>query len=372
MQPINIKMNTVTRSNILDTLEFKDQHLYRRTKIRGENYQGPILGSCNRPATTILISKDLDVYLCICDGWLPIPVGKVLDFSSIEEVFNSPKAKILQQDIIVDRKFTWCSVVDCAITKRSMNLDRLHLSINIDESCNLSCPSCRRQQIMLSSGLEFDLKLESLNRIVSWLEKYQDPAHIVISGNGDCLASHIMRPLVLSYQPKKNQTFELFTNGLLMKKILHKSALLPQITSFRISVDAGSAEVYEIVRRPGKWSVLLVNLDWLDQNRGNATVSLVFTIQQKNYKDIIDYVGLCRTRDYLTNLTPLHDWATWGSSNVPQPSNDLFTITHGTFDFNNVLDPSHPEHKECIKILKRAVWLEVPIVSWVRPLLDSK
>jgi molybdenum cofactor biosynthesis enzyme MoaA len=364
-------MTTVTRSNILDTLEFKDQHLYRRTKIRGDNYQGPINGSCNRPSTTVLITRDLDVYVCICDGWLPIPVGKVLDFNSIDEIFASPKAKILQQDV-ADKKFTWCAVTQCGVTKWDMQLNYLHLSINIDESCNLACPSCRREKIMLDSGPEFESKLKSVERVLSWLEKYQDPAHIVISGNGDCLASHIMRPIVLNYKPKAGQTFELFTNGLLMKKILSSSPLLPHITSFRISVDAGSAEVYKVVRQPGRWDILINNLDWLDANRGNATVSLVFTVQQKNYQDIFNFIKICYERNYLTDITQLNDWATWSSDDVPRGTYDQFTIKNGTFDDNNVLDPRHPEHQECVKLLKRTRMLGVPLMPSIQMLLNSE
>ena len=59
---------------------------------------------------------------------------------------------------------------------------------------------------------------------------------------------------------------------LLMKKLLNDSPMKGSITNYSISVDAGSSKVYEKVRRPGKWEILLDNLEWLKLNKNNARV----------------------------------------------------------------------------------------------------
>ena len=304
---------------------------------RGKDYTGPINGSCKIPYQFISIDKDSDCNLCICDAWLPIPVGKVTDFNSIEDVFNSERARLLQQDV-TDKKFTYCAVKHCNVIDRDISFDRTQLSINIDDSCNLACPSCRNDRIMYSEGPIYDERIKSVERILSWLEQYDKPIHIITSGNGDCLASHIMRPLLKSYQPKPTQTFTIFTNGLLIKKILADAPVLNNVTEYKISVDAGSAEVYEVVRRPGKFDVLLENFDWLKENAPDTKVLLMFVLQQKNWRDIPNFIELCNRYGFKGGITPLDNWATWNDTE---------------FIKNNVLDPVHPEHLECIALVEK-------------------
>lgn len=347
----------LNRSTILSTVEFKHLHSYN-TRLRGEAYRGEINGSCNVPWNSILIHYDHSVFICLCDAWLPIPVGSVLDFNSIEEIFNSPKAKILQQDI-ADKKFTWCAVTHCGVIDQNIKMARRHLTINIDQSCNLACPSCRRAPIMIEEGPEMDEKLKCMDRIFSWLEKYNDPIDITMSGSSDCLASPIFRPVIRTYKPKENQRFEMFTNGLLMKKILPDAPILPNITDFKLSIDAGSADVYEVVRQPGKWSVLLENLNWLDQHRKSnpVNVKLAFTVQKSNYRDLLNFINLCNERNYKPEITQLDDWATWNSETINYGASDPFTLKYGTFKDNDVLNPKHPEHSECLEVLKEATKL---------------
>lgn len=360
----------VDRTNILQTVDVKHIHSFK-TRIRGADYKGEIKGTCRKPWNTILIHYDLSVFICVCDAWLPIPVGSVLDFNSVEEIFNSPKAKILQQDV-ADRKFTWCAVTHCGVVDRDIPSNELRITINIDQSCNLTCPSCRRGSIMIEPGPEMDLKLKCIERIFSWIDQYKNPIHITMSGSSDPLASPIFRPILRTFQPKSNQYFDLFTNGLLMKKILPETPILKNISTYKLSVDAGSAEVYKVVRQPGKWENLLENLDWMDQNLGpRTTVSLAFALQRSNYRDLINFINFCNERKYIPEITQLDDWATWSSPNIPRGPNDSFTLKHGTFNNNNVLDPAHPEHKECLEIVKTALTLTNPnnIMSSIRMLL---
>lgn len=323
---------------------------------RGQEYAGPIHGSCKAPYQVITVDKDSDCNLCICDAWLPIPVGKVTDFATIEEVFASQRARALQQDITIDKKYTYCAVQHCGVINKDIDYQYAQLNINIDNSCNLACPSCRREQIMYDSGPVYDERVKSVERMLEWLEKYEEPIQIIASGNGDCLASHIMRPLLKNYKPKHTQRFTIFTNGLLLKKVLTDAPILPNINKFQISIDAGSAEVYEVVRQPGKWSVLMDNFDWLDKNRGDARVSLIFVVQQKNFRDLPKFAQLCKERNYNGNISQLDDWATWSKPLEPHEDPkkvDLFTLKNGTYQENNVLDPNHPEHLECLDIMRQ-------------------
>ena len=174
------------------------------SRPRGRMLSTPIRNSCNVPYQTVVVDYNSNCLICGCDGWLPIPVGQVQDFKTLDEVWNSPVAKILQQDID-SKKFTWCAVDHCGIKQHNINQKRYELSINIDESCNLHCPSCRRDPIMHLLGPVVDKKIQDIERVLLWLESFEHPIHIVLSGNGDPLASAIIRPLIKKYKPKRRK-----------------------------------------------------------------------------------------------------------------------------------------------------------------------
>lgn len=326
---------------------------------RGRLHKEPILNSCNLPWHHVTVDFNSNILLCNCDGWLPVPVGKVNDFNSFEEIWNSPTAKFLQQNI-TDKKYTWCAVEHCGVTQKNIRAASYSLNLNLDESCNLSCPSCRREMRMLEQGEEFDSKYLEMQKILKWLENFDKPIKITLSGNGDPLASKIIRPLILDYKPKDNQVFELKTNGLLMKKLLDRSLIRNNIKTFSISIDAATQETYEKVRRPGKWSVLLENLEWLKDNRGDAAVGLYFVVQKENLNDMFLFVDLCKKYGFESHFFPLANWQTWNSEPVANP--DAYTIANGTFIDHDVANPGHPDHQTFVHNINELRKIDYQIV----------
>jgi len=320
-----------------------------RSMPRGRQYPGTIKNSCNKPFTSVSVDFKGNCFLCTCDGWLPIPVGQVQEFDTFDDLLTSPIAKILQNDV-TDKKFTWCAVDHCGIKKQSILQNYLYLSINIDDSCNLWCPSCRREPIMYLEGIEFEKKQADLVRIIQWLNQYNDPIVIELSGNGDPLASAIIRPLFQSLTPKSNQCFILKTNGLLIKKQLQDSPLLPNIKQFSISVDAGTEEVYRKIRCGGNWSVLLNNFEFLAELKGQHVVTLNYAVQNQNFKDVYNFIKICKKYNFIAGLHQLDDWGTWNTSEVTHP--DAWTIANGTFVEHNVLHHQHENYLECKNIIQ--------------------
>lgn len=319
---------------------------------RGRTSTTAITNSCEIPYKTLSIDLNSNCFICNCDGWLPIPVGKVQDFDSLEDVWNSPIAKVLQKNID-DKKFTWCAVEHCGIKRNSIRQQIFELVINIDESCNLQCPSCRRDKIMHINGLAVEQKTDAIIRIMSWLEKFEHPIRIRMSGNGDPLASVIMRPLIKNYQPLPKQHIELFTNGLLIKKQLADAAILPNIEQFLISVDAGSAEVYQKVRVGGSWDVLLENFKFLEDCGFSNRVILKFAVQKNNYQDLQNFIDCCLRYGFNANIHQLDDWGTWNNNRVDNP--DEWTIINGIFSDHQVANSQHPEYKDCQQICQQII-----------------
>lgn len=330
---------------MIDINKLEKQYIYKLKSLpRGNNEE--INYVCNYPYKNITIDLNSNCFICNCDGWLPIPVGKVQDFNSIYDLMNSPIAKELQNDVN-SKKFTYCATDTCGIKSQDMLSNILELQINIDDSCNLSCASCRRNLKMIKQGLEFQKKLKDIDRIMEWLSKFDEKIKITMSGNGDPLASNIIRPLIKNYKPKPNQIFRIFTNGLLIKKHLANTEIFKKTKNLDISVDAGSKKVYEEIRKPGKWKTLIENLNFLSDY--NCKVTLNFALQKRNVEDIYNFVELVERYKFNGIIHELDDWGTWNYEPIKNP--DQWTILNGTYIEHNVILPNNSLRNRAIEIL---------------------
>jgi MoaA/NifB/PqqE/SkfB family radical SAM enzyme len=308
-------------------------NLYDRTK------KSRIQFSCNFPEKVLSIDNQGNCFLCECDGWLPISVGHITDFNSIEEVWQSSLAKKIQQDIN-DKNFTWCSVDYCGVRDRNKQIEKYLISINIDESCNLQCPTCRSEYINFTKGKIYEKKLKWANHIVELLKTFDKECLITMSGNGDPFASLIYRPMLMNIVSNPKHQYRIMTNGLLLKKLLKKSSIYKNIKEYSISIDAGDAKTYERVRLKGQWSVLIENLDFLKQeliNRKDITVILNFCLHKENLESLLNFVQLIKKYQWQGNIQALEHWG-----------------SHDQLKFNeqNLIDENNKDYKKTIELLK--------------------
>jgi hypothetical protein len=135
----------------------------------------------------------------------------------------------------------------------------------------------------------------------------------------------------------------LFTNGLLLAKQLSNNPIVDNISQYFVSVDAGSGSVYEQVRQPGRWDVLLKNFDFLRKvvDITGAEVLLKFVLQAANYEDQENFVLLCEHYGFNGVINRLEDWGTWAD-----------------FDSQDCIgNPDHPAHATSIRELRRVYQL---------------
>jgi len=283
---------------------------------RGAHYTGPeIANKCDMPWKSLSIDRSGNCFVCICEAHLPIPIGKINDFGNLRDIWTNDQTQQLQQTI-TDKKFTYCAIEHCGITQAPIKLDEYRISVNIDESCNLACPSCRRAPVNHTTGDYFEKSKSQVEHFVKLLNNFRLPLYLTMTGNGDPLASLIMRPLVLDWQPRARQRVQLFTNGHLMKKLLPDSTILNNISDFKISVDAGSESVYENVRKPGKFKNLRENLDWLAENRRpGVNVRLMYCLQAANANDVVNFAEMCNNYNFIGEITKLDNWFTFDDFN---------------------------------------------------------
>lgn len=305
---------------------------YLRNKYK-ENIESGINHICNLPRKTLSIDWQGNVFACICDGWLPITLGHITNFKNLESVWQSSVAQKLQKDVS-DKKFTYCKVHLCDIKKQNIIHTRKSITINIDESCNLQCPSCRSEKINHTSGPAYIQKLKWAEHIFKLINDHEEELEINMSGNGDPFASLIYRKILLGLTPNNKHHYKISTNGLLLEKIIPQLKIINAIDCYNISIDAGDKETYERVRKGGKWEVLIHNLNFLRSLNSNARVNLNFCLQKDNLHSLKNFKDLVERYDWIGIVHPLENWYTWQD-----------------FDEQNVLEQSHLLHSETKEIL---------------------
>jgi hypothetical protein len=303
--------------------------------------RGPKTGigySCNFPSRVLTVDTKGYCFLCKCDGWLPVSVGHIMDFDSLEAVWQNDIARQLQKDL-AEKKFTYCSVDSCNIKKSDIHEEVHFISLNFDDSCNLACPTCRKSKINITTGPEYETRLSWANHLVKLLSKFELPCNINMSGNGDPFASLIYRQLIMNVSPKPNHKYHIMTNGLLLKKLLPQTKIYENIVNFDISIDAGDKITYEKVRRGGQWETLIENLDFLKSLNREWTVNLNMVVQVENFNSIPNFCNLVDRYGWQGRLSKLENWN---------------TFTEKDWQFQNVLNPAHPAHPRLLQMLAQA------------------
>jgi MoaA/NifB/PqqE/SkfB family radical SAM enzyme len=286
-------------------------------------------GLCNYPRNVVNIDSKGRVFVCLCEAWLPWSIGHVMDFDSLDEIWQQPITRDIQhsQD---NGTYRYCDTATCGIASQARVLDDIQIYLGFDDSCQLACPSCRKEQIY---ERDYDHKLVWAERVISWIQQRPDPERInvLIGSHGDPFASKLYKKVMqkLAVLPVR---FQLRTNGLLISQHLSELNILDRITELEISIDAGTAATYEQVRRPGKWSTLIDNLEYLKNLRRKQwfDVKANFVVQRANVNEMIDFFKLCIHYDMEPNYTLLQDWH--------------------TFDYRKeaVHLPSHPDHAKFV------------------------
>lgn len=271
--------------------------------------------ACDFPSNYLTIDRKGRLFHCICDGWLPFTSGFLLDFSSLDEIINSNIAQKLQQSTQLGGSFKFCNTAHCGIRHQS-NLNprgensTYSINLAIDDSCNLQCPSCRESLIFYKSGIVFEFRQRLIDHFKKIIESTDKNLTITVGSHGDAFASLIYRNFLYSIGNNRLHRFILKTNGLLIEKKIKTLPIANQIQTLDVSIDAGSKEVYNLVRPPGDWNKLLSNLDFVKENI-KTHLRFNFIIQKNNFRDIYNFLEMCKKYNATPGITMLEDWGTW-------------------------------------------------------------
>jgi sulfatase maturation enzyme AslB (radical SAM superfamily) len=320
---------------------------------------------CHVPFTHLSTSYKGEAFLCCCPAWVPFPVGNVLSAPSAEAVWNSEAAVEVRRSIL-DGDFKYCSRTLCSyiaaqklpksddITdptlrgyidqqKTVLNDVPQMVQLNHDPTCNLACPSCRTE-IIASKAEEQDTYAQAAERVIlPLLRKVNGQSYI--SGGGEAFSSKHFRSILaaLNRDEYPGLYIYLITNGLLLtpQRWSEYPHLPEMIDILSVSIDAARPDTYERLRRPGKWPVLMRNLEVMAEMRRTETIrkfQINFVVQEDNFREILDFVALGKQLGvddiWFQRLT------NYGAFDEP------------TFAQADVTSIRHPEHAALLEILR--------------------
>ena len=277
-----------------------------------------IWANCPRPFDTILIDKNGSCYACECTSWLPQSIGN-LQIKSLDEIINSKMHKHLQ-DSIVDKTYRYCNENQCSYIKSNAvehitggtNINQLRLAI--DDSCNLRCPSCRKELIFYKEGSQYKKRIQLADKINDWLYTYNKPIQVHIGSDGDPFASHVYRHFMEQTPKRDNIKYSILTNGLMFKEFHTKVPyVINNLQELGVSIDGASKETYEKLRLGGNWNKIIENLECISElkEKHNFRFILHFVVQKDNYHEMENIINL--GEQYGADrvwLNKIEDWGT--------------------------------------------------------------
>jgi len=323
---------------------------------------------CPNPFERIEIKADGSVYCC-CEGWLPTPLGNILT-DSFEQIWTGRIATDIRQSIL-DKSFRYCTscpylpagggpVVEQAPVAPTSDLIRT-LKLDYDQSCNLTCPSCR---ITHSRDFVDVPKVHRIHEAMLNSGVLTKTQLLYVTGAGDPFASDLYWNFLLQiphFDHHKAMSIFLHTNGLLFNRThwdqLGETRKL--VTEVGISIDAATPETYK-TNRGASWSKLWNNIAFINDLQASGhplTMGMFYTVQDNNFREIVPFVRLAfNHRVSWISITALRNWGTYSPEEFQRravhlpghPNHAEFKATISSPDIANnrliILDSFNPEY----------------------------
>ncbi len=336
---------------------------------------------CPKPWDHFEIGSGGKVHAC-CPSWLKTPIGNCMT-SDVMSIWDGPLIQEVRKSIL-DGNYKFCTQQECPaiqsdslpkkdeiknprlrniIDNRVLQVEELPLLFNLcyDESCNLSCPSCRLAPINFSKkeDPEYMKRARIQEMLLQSLFSEPHDKHIIINvtGSGDPFGSKLFRLFLQAIDGKlfPNVKVSFQTNGVLFTESVWKSIsnLHQNVREVIVSFDAATPETYSYTRRGGNWSKLLENMEFLSSLRKQGYMhhlAMDFVVQQKNYKEMPQYVQIAKGFKDVgsASFSLITDWGTYSEEE---------------FKKHAIWKTDHPEFDDFLKVLRDPI-LADPIVRW--------
>lgn len=295
---------------------------------------------CHSPFIAVGIDIHGEVRLCPCAAWHPTTIGNIFK-SNLNELLSSPVAVAIRKSII-DGTYIYCNEKKCSGLASQINNEvglntiettppnilplfddphefimPYHIILAGDQTCNLSCPSCRTSVIKVTEKQKM-FQEELGKKLIENLLPTPTDQHItlLVSTSGELFASPMLLKFVggISKKDFPNFKLEIQTNGLLCEKNWHRlNELQSSVDSITVTVDAAAPSTYELLRRGGTWNEIIQALTFLSNKKTeiNTKLHLRMVVQRANYLEMLDFYNLANTYNAdRTEYVRISNWET--------------------------------------------------------------
>ena len=325
-----------------------------------------ITGSCRNGLDIISINTDANVFPCYCYKWVPKNLCNLLTVGNREQFWNVFKNNPVR-DSIIDRSHRYCVGKFCPVLQglyygkdnsifvppsRANDFTKIReLRFQLDNSCNLICPSCRNN-LIVNRDPAYILKIKNiLSKIDEFFFNPLQVKSIWIDGEGEFTGNPVIVNWMLEKIDTSDVTFKLITNGTLLYKNKDSiSKILSRTTSVEVSIDASNENTYSKTRVNGNWGHLLEGLALLKDMKKKYGFSFHsnYTVSSNNFNDIdkfvpfsaeygMDWINFSRIsrRTHMSN----EQWANLDIFDSKHPSYHMFveSLKNLNFEFNPVI-----------------------------------
>ena len=322
---------------------------------------------CLEPFTHYELTPKGGTYCC-CPGYLPSSIG---DHEKLpqNEIWNGPRIQKIRKSIL-DGTYKYCSKLYCpkissnelktkediisadskvkqvvkgAIKNEQSILDfgPDFLNLSHDRSCNLTCPSCRKD-LFIAKEHERDKYDKIKDTII--LPALMDASRVHITGSGDPFASKHFRSILNEINKERfpNLRVAIQTNGILLTvEEWEKYPNLEGVVSVIIvSIDATEGDTYKKLRLRGDFLKLHKNMKFLSQLRQEKKIpclQIAFVVQKDNYKEMKKFIELGNA--WSVDQIIFSKVRQWGA------------FTTQEFTDINIFDPAHKLYSDMMKEL---------------------
>jgi sulfatase maturation enzyme AslB (radical SAM superfamily) len=327
---------------------------------------------CTQPFKTLDV-QHFGNYMC-CPSWLPVDISNTKSGSPLsvtDSWFGDIANKV--RESVLDGSYRFCDKKVCPELNNLINEGSVspvfvpredfvvtetpmpeNLIYGQDRSCNLKCPSCRKEVIPNDNiNSPAHLKKQAVqDEIENSFGK--SIKRISLTGSGDPIYSKVYRDFLQNFK-KENypniESIKIISNGVLLTEKMWNSFNCAEfIDVIDISLDAGCKETYEnVTRLGGDWDRLLENIGFLARLRDRDRL-FVFSnvISHHNYKEMVLMYEVVdqifrdngRPMNFFVNFRQHVFWET--GLYTPEQVNSI-----------SVFDPDHPEHRLFLEEVKK-------------------
>jgi len=272
--------------------------------------------ACPLPFERFEIGPAGDVLLC-CGHWLPTSIGNFLR-DPVDGILNSEKAQKIRASM-TDGSYKYCNHLECAhmiqgtlplaeelenpatrsaVSERNFRMESIdYLTFGFDQTCNLSCPSCRTHRIVEKASASTEKARAVEEKLVGLLPQVKT---LHINPAGEMLASKPSRKLLELINDERcpDLHLDIISNGTLFSEEEWNKfpGIHNKVRSIRISIDAARKDTFEKLRRLGRYEPFLDNMRFLSWLRATETVAQLkfsFTYQSENFREMPEFVDFC-------------------------------------------------------------------------------